>query len=972
MTTPLELEDIFLAALELGKRAERNSYLEEACRDQPELRQEVERLLGAHPDMGSFLEVPPSAVAVEPTAAQEPHWLERPGTVIGAYKLLEPLGEGGFAVVFMAEQTAPVRRKVAVKVIKPGMDTRQVIARFEAERQALALMDHPNIAKVFDGGKTESGRPFFAMELVRGFSITEYCDKHQLATRQRLELFVQVCQAVQHAHQKGIIHRDIKPSNVLVAQHDGAPVPKVIDFGVAKALSGQLTDQTIFTAYQQLIGTPLYMSPEQAEMHGADIDTRSDIYSLGVLLYELLTGTTPFDSQRLQKANYDEIRRIIREEEPVRPSTRITTLGLAATTVSANRQSAPRRLSRLYRGELDWIVLKALEKDRNRRYETAGSLAMDVQRFLTDKSVLACPPSAAYRLRKFVRRNKLGVMTTAAIALAFLVAAGSLGWMARDWASRQVMLDQKVGQALVDIESFYSNEQLNDARGAVERAEALLDSGPGRSELQQAVRQWREDLDLVAVLEQLRIYKKHVADEGTIGDPVAVDIAYLKTWQHYGLALKGVDAEEFVERFRSQRIALKVALSLDDWAAMGRQARGGEKGVWHDLLVAAGQLDPDRWRNQLRDALQQPDSRRALDQFVCTAPIEDLPPATLDLLGKSLWTVRAHEQAVAVLRKGVERHPHDFWINYLLAINYGQTKPPQWDQSVRYYTVAAALRPDNHLVQYFYAGALEENGSVDEAIAAHRRATRLQPDFSAAHNRLGHLFLWRKRRIHDAALAFQEAVRYDPKDVFSYCALGQALRMEGKWDEAVAACRQAIRLKGLHPHDESKAHYEIGKALWHKGQPDEAEAAFRDAIRLQPSLAANLANDRAWLSIMYPEKANVTAPQAVDLAKQAAALEPSDARWWNTLGAAHYRVGAWKEAIAALEKSVAIAGGDVFDWLFLAMSYWQQGDKVSARKRYDQAVKWIDKNQSDDSEIIRLRAEAESLIVNKPMYGPPK
>ncbi len=351
---------------------------------------------------------------------------ERPGTRIGPYKLLEQIGEGGFGIVFMAEQTQPVRRKVALKILKPGMDTRQVVARFEAERQALAIMDHPNIAKVFDGGATPSGRPYFVMELVKGVPITTFCDQNRLTPRQRLELFVPVCQAVQHAHQKGIIHRDLKPTNVLVSRHDTTPIVKVIDFGVAKALGQELTDKTLFTGIAQMIGTPLYMSPEQAGMSDLDVDTRSDIYSLGVLLYELLTGTTPFTKERFKTAAYDEIRRIIREEDPPRPSTRLSDSKDSLPSISAQRQTAPAKLTKLVRGELDWIVMKCLEKDRNRRYETANGFAADVQRYLADEPVQACPPSAAYRLRKFARRNKGALATAAVVSFVVLLAVVNL------------------------------------------------------------------------------------------------------------------------------------------------------------------------------------------------------------------------------------------------------------------------------------------------------------------------------------------------------------------------------------------------------------------------------------------------------------------------------------------------------------------------------------------------------------------
>ena len=492
---PRDIKVIFSEALEKQTDNERSAYLTEVCGNNANLREKVEKLLRAHNEAGDFLEAPlfDAEVGLDIPLA------EVAGTVIGRYKLLEKIGEGGMAVVYMAEQTEPIRRKVALKIIKLGMDTKSVIARFEAERQALAMMDHPNIAKVLDAGATETGRPYFVMELVKGVSITDYCDANSLSTKERLELFIQVCNAVQHAHQKGIIHRDIKPTNVMVTLHDGKSVPKVIDFGIAKAINQKLTEKTLFTRYAHIIGTPAYMSPEQAELSDLDVDTRTDIYSLGVLLYELLTGTTPFGEEELRKAGYIEMQRVIREQEPVKPSTRIRTaqrsMGVPPARVEGVSPSmrGPEALDtrgqdgrdtmgkmpmlREVRGDLDWIVMKSLEKDRTRRYETADALARDVQRYLSHEPVEACPPSATYRLRKFVRRNKTVATAVAAVAASLVIGVSIATWQAIRATKAEGVAKQQEQLALREkkaVEEAAERERAlrTEAEGQRARAEA--------------------------------------------------------------------------------------------------------------------------------------------------------------------------------------------------------------------------------------------------------------------------------------------------------------------------------------------------------------------------------------------------------------------------------------------------------------------------------------------------------------------
>ena len=452
---------IYITALEKQDPAERAAFLEDACQANPVLRRRVEALLVAH-EASALVSAGFDTVDPGPDDQGAP-LPSLPGTRIGPYLLIQKIGEGGMGSVYLAQQDHPVRREVALKLIKLGMDSRQVVARFDSERQALALMDHPNIARVLDAGTSESGRPYFVMELVRGVPITEYCDQNQMPAAERLRLFVDVCHAIQHAHHKGIIHRDLKPSNVMVTAVDGVPIVKVIDFGVAKATDQKLTERTVFTAIGQMIGTPAYMSPEQADVSGIDIDTRSDVYSLGVLLYELLTGTTPLEFRMLREAGFAEIQRLIRAQEPPRPSARLSSLGDSATTLAGNRGTEPRRLAQMLAGDLDWIVMKALAKDRDLRYDTPGNFAADIDRYLRGDAILARPPSSIYRLKRFAQRNRVAVLTTAAVAMSLVIGTAVAAWQA-------VLATQAQHDALISARAERDAKEIAQKREAETRA----------------------------------------------------------------------------------------------------------------------------------------------------------------------------------------------------------------------------------------------------------------------------------------------------------------------------------------------------------------------------------------------------------------------------------------------------------------------------------------------------------------------
>ncbi len=459
------IEQIFCQAIEIDSPDQRDAFLKEYCGDDRELMKQVHKLIDAHFSAGQFLSKLADGMAIRHLEISE-----TVGSTIDRYRLVQKIGEGGFGVVFMAEQLEPIRRTVAVKIIKPGMDSHEVIARFEAERQALALMDHPNIAHVLDAGTTDTGRPYFVMELISGEPITTFCNQHQLSTRERLELFQSVCRAVQHAHQKGIIHRDIKPSNILVSFQDGQSVAKVIDFGVSKALNQPVSEKTFFTQFGQLVGTPQYMSPEQADMNDGDVDTRSDIYSMGVLLYELLTGKPPFDAKTLRQGGFDKMRSIIRQAEPPKPSTQIESLDSdSAVTVAGQRRVHPRTLCKLIAGDLDWIVMKALEKDRNHRYPTANSMSDDIQRHLESVPISAHPPNVVDRVRKLAKKHKAAAGSLVSIALAIL-----LGIIGTSWAAYVAWHQYKITQ-IKNEELGKLNATLREQATRLERLDRIED-----------------------------------------------------------------------------------------------------------------------------------------------------------------------------------------------------------------------------------------------------------------------------------------------------------------------------------------------------------------------------------------------------------------------------------------------------------------------------------------------------------------
>ncbi len=818
------MRDIFDRARRMPK-PERTAFLDGLATVDAAMRAQIEDMLAALEEAGPFLSEPTQAHHdAKPTAdfasaeTMAAPFREGPGTRIGQYRLLQLIGEGGFGSVFMAEQEKPVARKVALKIIKLGMDTRQVVARFEQERQALAMMDHPNIARVLDAGATETGRPFFVMELVKGDPIVEYCDKNNLSIQNRLELFAQVCNAVQHAHTKGIIHRDLKPSNILVSTQDGRPHTKVIDFGIAKATASKLTEKTLFTEHRALIGTPEYMSPEQAE-GSLDIDTRTDVYSLGVLLYELLTGTTPFSSRELRSAAYAEIQRIIREVDPPRPSTRLSNNTDTIASVAAQRRVEPRKLGTLVRGELDWIVMRALEKDRQRRYETASGLATDIQRYLGGEALAAAPPSRTYRFKKFIRRNRVMVTTVGAVAVALVAGFGTALWQAREASLQRdaaVLAGQKEAQqrAEAELQRTRADERAIAAETAEKAAQAARDAEKQRADQLKKVSDFQ-----ARMLGQI--------DTTKAGVELMADVR-----ERFAAALQeaGVPDTERSARADTLRRELVLVNATDAAAAM----------IDRTILRPANKTIDEQFTD---DPTTDASLRQALADLYTSIGLYD-----------SAYPLQ--QSALATRRRVLgEEHPSTIdSINTLGALLWYRGKldqaEPYWREALeKYRRVLGEEHPSTINCIQSMGVLLRDQGKLDQAESYWREAMEKyrrvlgeeHPSTISSINTMG-VLLRDQGKLDQAEPYWREALEKrrrvlgeeHPNTLDSINNMGVLLREQGKLDQAEPYLREALekrrRVLGQEHPSTITSISTMGVLLRDQGKFDQAEPYFREAL----------------------------------------------------------------------------------------------------------------------------------------------
>jgi serine/threonine protein kinase/Flp pilus assembly protein TadD len=977
---------VFIAALEIQDTGERSAYLDEVCQGNARLRERVGALLRAHADANGFMEQPATELAIvgdplngEATRELPSHDFDSAsplGMRIDRYRLLERIGDGGFGIVYLAEQIEPVRRKVAVKIIKPGMDTREVIARFEAERQALALMDHPNIARVLDAGATaDAGLPYFVMELVTGVPITEYCDLNLATTRERLTLFTAICRAVQHAHQKGVIHRDLKPSNILVTLQDGRPVPKVIDFGVAKALKREHSERTLDTACGQLVGTPAYMSPEQAQLGAVDVDTRSDIYALGILLYELLTGQTPLDPGRLRASKYEDLLRIIRDEEPLRPSLRLAALSAAEQElVARQRGTDPQRLQRAVDGDLDWIAMKALEKDRTRRFETAGALARDVERFLQGEAIEARPASQLYQFQKFVRRHQRKFyLATAAVALLALASVGlavsnfkiraerDLAEEARELAdarateNAQLVANLQTASALVaQAQIFEDWLEWDAADRALSRAIELLPESA-------AARRERGMLNAELGLWELAAEDLAIAVEAQEPDTTT-------DWLSHALLCRHVGNSEAYHRACER---------------MHEFFDGTNHRIFTMDVVRACTIGPDA----------HGDPARIVESAQAVVEVQSRVPEFLYALGVAHYRAGQYESAIerlneaAAIELGWRSRPIT---GPVLAMAYHALGRD--DEARRAFDDASAALDNWTRARY---EALPELWVILAGGTAHwpvpwqdyllcelqlREARQMLGLPAPAPDARSHVLRGRAfaglRKDELASAEFEKALAIWPDDA-NLRSLAHYVRARyhvdaEQWSEAA---REFALAGELQPHEPYLMHFE---AVSHLAAGD-VDSYRRTCLGMLERFA-DTQDPRAAHSVV--ELCTVT-PQSVPdpsallpLAQKASAWYPGASRFH---GAALYRCGEYQAAIEQLREADARHRATASDLFYLCMAQFHRGDVDAARQTLDSAITWIEQADRAKSNDLRgtqpglerwyqrvtfplLRREAEALM----------
>ncbi len=951
-----KLKAIFLEAVERQPQDKWGVYLDVACGDDPELRRQVEMLLEVHASGGSLLDK--GAIAEKQTIDQPV--TEGPGTQIGPYKLLQEIGQGGMGVVYMAEQSEPIRRKVALKIIKPGMDTRQVIARFEAERQALSLMDHPNIARVLDAGTTDSGRPYFVMELVKGEPITEYCDEHHLTPRQRLELLLPVCQAIQHAHQKGIIHRDIKPTNILVAEYDQQPVPKVIDFGVAKAISQPLTEKTMFTGLGQIVGTLEYMSPEQAKVNQLDIDTRSDVYSLGVLMYELLTGSTPFDKQRLRSAAWDEMLRIIREEEPPKPSTRLSDSKDSLPSISAQRQTEPVKLTKLVCGDLDWIVMKALEKDRNRRYETAVGLAHDIQRYLNDEPVVACPPSAVYTFRKLVWRNKAACVTATVVALSLLFGTGVAAWYAARAAQqrnlaivseRRAETEAKRARSEAAIAKAVNDFLEKDLLGFADATKPFQDGATPDPNITM-----RTILDRAADNIEGKFPDQPVVEAQVRG---AIGVSYISLGEYgkaedqhrralvlcerllgldhpYTLASRSKVAVVYYLQGRYDEAEKLLQQSLDICQRARGNAHEDTRTVMYGLAAVYLKQGRGQEAEKILDQRLESDRRALGNEHVDVL-------STMSDLALTYRQQARFDEAAAMLRQTLQIQQNTLGDEHsdtlttmfnLAAVCCDRHRYDEAEELARqtlkiHQRTLGDKHPTSLAGMHNLAVICLKEARYDESETLFRQALGLRrntlgaehPDTLATNGALAAVCvnqahrLWKQGKLEESITYFREAIQTNPQLVSAYEGLGAVLATQDKLAAATPHFRKVVELVPSN----AMAHYNLGLAVLKQDQLDDAVACFSRAVELDPH-AAN-AHEQLGCALLRKGRKE----DAVTAFRQAIKLSPDDATIlsdvaWNLATDPGLAVPDAAEAVTYAQKAVDLEPAVANHWSNLGIA----------------------------------------------------